>query len=143
MNDTARRRVTRLAGVTLATLLVCAMAVQTAAAYNVTGSGAGSGVVMLSGPEPAAAAGAETTSQAGATLPGRGGIGSAAAGTPARSQTTPTDSNAGAAILLSLAALLAGVVAWLAVDRRRRRLTGPSLAAYCARNPADSICGAT
>ena len=97
-------------------------------------------VVALSGPEPAAAA---TTSQAAATLQGRGGIGSAAADTPARSQPTPTDSNAWAAILFSLAALLVGAVAWIAIDRRRGRLTGPSLAAFCARNPADSLCGAT
>jgi hypothetical protein len=142
MNDTPRRRLAGLAGLTLVALLVCAMAVQTAAAYNVTGSGAGSGVVALSGPEPAAASSAQTTSLSGATLPGRGGIGSVAADTPARSRTTPTDSNVWAAILFSLAALLAGAVAWIAVGRRRR-LTGPSLAAYCARNPTDSMCGAT
>ena len=127
-----------------------------AAAFNAVGSGAGGGVVALSGPEPAAVADswttttkvvalsgpepapAATTSQAAATLQGRGGLGSAAADTPARSQPTPTDSNAWAAILFSLAALLVGAVAWIAIDRRRGRLTGPSLAAFCARNPADS-----
>ena len=162
MNDTAQRRLARLAGFTLAVLLVCAITAQMAAAFNAVGSGAGGGVVALSGPEPAAvadswttttkvvalsgpepAAVAATTSQAAATLQGRGGLGSAAADTPARSQPTPTDSNAWAAILFSLAALLVGAVAWIAIDRRRTRLTGPSLAAFCERNPADSLCGAT
>ena len=138
MNDTAQRRLARLAGLMIAALLVCAIAAQMAAAFNAAGSGAGGGVVALSGPEPAAAA---TTSQAAATLQGRGGIASAAADTPARSQPTPTDSNAWAAILFSLAALLVGAVAWIAIDRRRRP-TGQSLEAFCARNPADSLCSA-
>jgi hypothetical protein len=139
MNDTAQRRLARLAGLTLAALLVFAVAAQMAAAFNVAGSGGGGGIVALSGPEPAAAT---TTSQAAATLQGRGGLGSAAADTPARSQPTPTDSSAWAAIHFSLAALLVGAVAWIAIDRRRGRLTGPSLAAFCARNPADPMCGA-
>jgi len=144
MNDTVQRRLARLAGLMLAAVLVCAMAAQMAAAFNAAGSGAGGGVVALSGPEPAAAADSPTTaSQATATLPGRGGIASAAADAPARSQPAPTDSNAWAAILFSLAALLVGAVVWIAIDRRRERLTGPSLAAFCARNPADSLCGAT
>ena len=137
MNDTPQRRLARLAGLTLAALLVFAIAAPLTAAYNVAGSGAGGGVVALSGPEPAAAA---TTSEAAATLQGRGGIASAAA--DARGSSTPTDSNPWAAILFSLAALLAGAVAWIAIDRRRGRLTGPSLAAFCARNPADPLCGA-
>jgi len=147
MNHSAQRRSIRLAGFTLAALLVCAIAAQMAVALNVTGSGAGggtllvagtegSGVVALSGPEPAAAA---TASQAAATLQGRGGIASAAADTAARSQ-TPTDSNAWAAILLSLAAVLVGAAAWIATDRRRR-LSGASRAAFCAQNPADALCG--
>ena len=159
MNDTAQRRLARLAGLIIAALLVCAIAAQMAAAFNAAGSGAGGGVVALSGPEPAAVAdswtttsqvvalsgpepaAAATTSQAAATLQGRGGIASAAADTPARSQPTPTDSNAWAAILFSLAALLVGAVAWIAIDRRRRP-TGQSLEAFCARNPADSLCSA-
>ena len=143
MNDTAQRRLGRLAGFTLAVLLVCAIAAQMAAAFNAVGSGAGGGVVALSGPEPTAAADSSQAVRAAATLQGRGGIGSAAADTPARSQPTPTDSNAWAAILFSLAALLVGAVAWMAIDRRRARLTGPSLAAFCTRNPSDSLCGAT
>jgi hypothetical protein len=159
MNDTAQRRLARLAGLALATLLVCAIAAQMAAAMLVAGSGTSGGVVALSGPEPAAArmtvtsqavalygpepaAAATITSQAAATLPGRGGIASAAADTRAGSQPAPVDSNARAAILFSLAAVLAGAVAWIAIDRRRR-VTGPSLAAFCARNPADSRCVAT
>jgi hypothetical protein len=138
MNDTLQRRFARLAGLALATLLVCAIAAQMAAAYNVAGSGAGSGVVALSGPEPPAAA---TTAQAAATLQGRGGIASAAA--DGRAGSTPTDSNVWAAILFSLAALLVGAAAWIAIDRRRGRLAGPSLAAFCARNPQDPLCGAT
>ncbi|HEX5640797.1 MAG TPA: hypothetical protein VFZ86_00505 [Thermoleophilia bacterium] len=138
MNDTLQRRFARLAGLTLAALLVCAIAAQMTAAYNVAGSGAGGGAVALSGPEPGAAA---TTSQAAATLQGRGGIASAAA--DGRASSTPTDSNVWTAILFSLAALLVGAVAWIAIDRRRGRLTGPALAAFCARNPADPLCGAT
>jgi hypothetical protein len=168
MNDTLQRRFARLAGLTLATLLVCAIATQMAAAYNVAGSGAGSGALLvtgtesgggavaLSGPEPAVAAeapsravalsgpeplAAATTSQAAATLQGRGGIASAAA--DGRAGSTPTDSNVWAAIVFSLAALLVGAVAWIAIDRRRGRLTGPSLAAFCARNPQDPLCSAT
>jgi hypothetical protein len=137
MNHTAQRRLARLAGLVLVTLLVCAIAAQMAAAYRLDGSGFGDGVVALSGPEPAAASEGATTPPA--TLQGRGGIASAAV--DARSQPTPADTNASAAILFSLAAVLVGVVVWIAIDRRRR-LTGPSLAAFCARNPADPRCAA-
>ena len=152
MKSTAHRKSAVVAGLLLA-LLLSAVAAQAALALNDQGSGVGGGVRLASAtipaagtqgrggiaavlaPAPGVAAVPASASQAG------GGIASAVAAAPAASQSTSTSSTTWIAIVLSLAALFVGVVAWALINNRRRPAES-SLADFCARYPEDPVCGA-
>ena len=132
MNATVQRRLTLLVGLLLLSLLVFAIGVQVAQAALVSGSGGGSGSAPVTTP-----AGTEV---------GRGGVGLApASGAQDSWSVMPTTSGTSSTtywlIGSAVAVLIAGIGAW-ALLRRRRQPAESASAAYCARHPEDSLCGA-
>ncbi len=138
MKTTLQRRLTFLVGLLLLSLLVVAIGVQVAPALVVSDGGGGSA------PAVTTAAGTEV---------GRGGVGlvapaagvqdswSVTAATTGTSSTSGTSSTTYWLIGAAVAALIASIGAW-ALMRRRRQPAESASAAYCARHPEDSLCGA-
>jgi hypothetical protein len=109
------------------------------AAVAAAGTEGRGGVAALSG--PATLAGETTVASNGFSLRMRGGVPRPVAGAfAAPSAASGTTANGTwVAVGIAVAALLAGVVAWISI-RRRGQSTEVSMAAYCARHPEDAIC---
>ena len=150
MKATLQRRLTLLVGLLLLSLLVFAIGAQVAQAM-LRAEGA-SGAAAVTTPAPGtevgrggvailAASGPQTAS---AGTQGRGGIGRPAAA-DAQAVTQPASSGTSSTtywlIGSAVAVLIAGIGAW-ALLRRRRQPAESASAAYCARHPEDSLCGA-
>ena len=96
-------------------------------------------MVALSG--PATLAGETTVANSGFSLRARGGVPRPVAGAFAAPSSSSSSIGFGAwvAIGIALAALLAGIAAWV-WTRRRSPQAASSLADYCARHPGDAAC---
>lgn len=160
MKTTQKRRPTLLVGLLLLSLLVLAIGVPVAQAMLVSGSGGGSAPVTTAGTGTEVGRGgvgleaasftqdswSATVTTPAAGTEGRGGVGLASASGPqVPSAATPATSGTSATtywlIGAAVAVLIAGIGAW-ALLRRRRQPAESASAAYCARHPGDSLCGA-
>jgi hypothetical protein len=155
MKTSAQKRLARLAGLLLLSLLVFATGIQAAQAAAVADSGAGSGTASSTAPhqlQGLTAARAHQHDQgvvvsvaavtATAGTQGRGGVAlapftSASGAQPASSSTSST--TAWIAAGSAAAALIVGFAAW-ALIRRRRQPGEFASATYCAQHPEDSLC---
>jgi hypothetical protein len=155
MKTTVQRRLARLAGLLLLTLLVFATGVQAAQAALVAGAGVGSDTASFTA--PARLQGLTPTAQSAnqpgvavsgtrvatsARTQGRGGITLAPlAASGVRPASSGTSSTTAWIVAGSAAALLIVIVAaWVLI--RRRQPGELASATYCAQHPEDSLCAA-
>ena len=145
MKSTAQKRLARLAGLVLLSLLVIAVGAHVVQAAAVAGTEGRGGVTPLTTTPPAELGrggfGLEATPAAG--IEDRGGIAAvpfapATGAAPVSSGTSYTV----AWILIgsALAVLMLGLAAWALVSRRRKR-SEPLSVAFCARHPEHAMCG--
>ena len=143
MKSTSRRRLALAAGLLILALLVSAIVAQVAFAINDVGTGSGGGatVIALPAPSPGVAAAPATQPQQGSMMSAQAGFTSALAAAPSSTQSASSGSTTWIAIVISIVALVGGVVAWVSINNRRRPAAS-SLAAFCVQHPEDSLCGA-
>lgn len=145
MKSTAQKRLARLAGLVLLSLLVIAVGAPVVRAAAVPGTEGRGGAALLTTTPPAEVGrggfGLAATPAAGT----EGGGGSAAVPFAPATGAEPVSSGTSytvAWILIgsALAVLMLGLAAWALVSRRRRR-SEPLSMAFCARHPEHAMCG--
>ena len=145
MKSTAQKRLARLAGLVLLSLLVIAVGAHVVQAAAVAGTEGRGGVTPLTTTPPAELGrggfGLEATPAAGTQ--GRGGV----AAVPFAPATGAEPASSGAPSTIAwiivgsaLAVLMLGLATWALVSRRRQR-SEPLSVAFCARHPEHAMCG--
>lgn len=146
MKSTAQKRLARLAGLVVLSLLVIAVGAQVVRAAAVAGAEGRGGAALLTTTPPAESGrggfGLVAATPVAGTQ-GRGGI--AAVPLAPATGTEPISSGTSytvAWILIgsAVAVLMLGLAAWALVSRRRQR-SEPLSVAFCARHPEHAMCG--